>query len=1765
VRLTGAAGTRYENSVAARFLLDILAGSNSLGPEFARITRIDWQARDAGWLADDLALTCERSADERRSVGISIKSNQQMTARGFPPDFVDLAWGQWLGRGTARLFQGGSDAITLVVAELPSGVKSDWTALLSEILQSTPDRIVARLSNSSAENGSQASALQRAIVTGFACPERYEHPVNSAETVRLLHDVRVLDLDFNSPTSQSRGLALRDCQSVLTSGDSGEAQDLWNRLLGIADEQRPTGGSLDLRELLVALRNHFSFRDHPDFRTDWETLLRRSHDTMAEVETRIAGLAHLSRSDDRIAISGRLQSAGICVLVGESGSGKSALAKEIAIADYPRTIWLSAHSLDHDSPLDFERAVGLRHPLVDLLRSAPTRSLVVFDGVEVYPERALRLAARIAGELLSSLATHVHLLFSLQFQSADRKIRQLAGLGVPQAALEPTLIGGPDPDEIQELLSPFPDLLWLALRPQLRPLLANLKVLDWFARSPPQSTGADDDQYFGIAAVIDQLWGQWTEGSADGLARSHLLMKLAATEAETLSRGVPRTQLDSGEQKTLPGLEQSGLIHIRDDRVSLAHDLLGDWARLRVLVAEDATSSGTESRAGSPRWQQAVRLFGQRLLEISADGEARWRRSVENVRGESVSAGLLRDLFLDALFQAINAIELLNRTWTTLTAGDGALLNRLLDRFLFVASLPDPRLAVLSGDQEEATRLEHLLRVPFWPYWGPLLTVLHARRDDVVRLAPYTAAKICSLWLSTTPDELAPVRPMPWRRQAAELALAIAREIQARNAEGHYYPAGSDRVVYEAALYAATAFPAEVAALCQELAARKDISAVIAARVADARRKRQEEHARQDAENGQRRTAPAMIGMPRGRLRTPWPDGPRGKVDRAFREACLSGAPVTVLIKADPDAALEALLAVSIEEPKHDEFARSSLPECSLSYWPEGDPAAYFRGPYLQFLRLAPNQALSFIIRLTNFGTHRYTQDRVWLDVVVEGQLRRWYGNSNVFRWHHDWPLSHGSQLQSSLMALEQWLYEQIDQGSTIEQWIARILSESESVAFAGVLLDVGKRAPELFSGALAPLFFTWELWNWDFQLATLRQSKDQPPGYWGGQAPRLIALAVAWHRLPHRSEPLLTVGGPIARTMLGYPQFRDFFEEVRSAWKAALKPEEDADHLRLLIERLDPGNYTFEQRDNEIVAVDFNWPEAIAEENAQSLRELAERQRITQFPWRCRTFVDAGTALPADQLRSLWDFLQAVDAKPPELPTDSGEELIRIEDVVCGGIAVLLSTSRYWLLQDATRMAWCRRKLQATVDNPPPRRRFDSELSVGDARWDCFAAECGVMLLAATPSDVLARNLVGAGLVAFNYNTTALTLTRAAAMRAELAGAFVQMVVVAAQWAALRPLQVRRDDSCLVVERESFCNRKQALLDAFVDGSLSDAIPDLQALDAATCSARDAIYEKQFPGSLARSHRRAPTARKTREVIYPDQLSLDPYVIKAAFGWLDLRAAHGTDERGVWFGFLRQMLDIVLKALPVVESGSRAEIDGLPSDFDGWVFQRVARTIPVLTPAEHPEELWQSILDRGAPAHQWVERFFWYWFTDGFAASTTPRDFVRIWRAMVTYVLEHPTWDPARTVSYELDDIVLELLCFDMRWSAIVRTEDNAQVVASLEDLFGRALERWGGMPKVINGLVMFAVQPGAMLLLLPALGWTSSAVRNFDRYDWKYGLEDNVIEFLHVCWQREGARIAQDESLRAAFIAVLTILVSRGSHAAIALNSRVVGSLAS
>jgi len=62
-----------------------------------------------------------------------------------------------------------------------------------------------------------------------------------------------------------------------------------------------------------------------------------------------------------------------------------------------------------------------------------------------------------------------------------------------------------------------------------------------------------------------------------------------------------------------------------------------------------------------------------------------------------------------------------------------------------------------------------------------------------------------------------------------------------------------------------------------------------------------------------------------------------------------------------------------------------------------------------------------------------------------------------------------------------------------------------------------------------------------------------------------------------------------------------------------------------------------------------------------------------------------------------------------------------------------------------------------------------------------------------------------------------------------------------------------------------------------------------------------------------------------------------------------------------------------------------------------------------------------------GAPAHQWIEHFFWQWFVEGSKAKSDFTDFFRQWRAMIEFALANPLLDHEKDWYYEIDSMVYE------------------------------------------------------------------------------------------------------------------------------------------
>jgi hypothetical protein len=1783
-KLTGGAGFCYEDCIAARFLLDLLGGTNTLGHDFGRVTRVDWQARDAGWLADDLVISCKLPNGDR-AAGISIKSDRQVTKSGFPEDFIKICWAQWLGKGTARRLREDIAAICLITGRLAQDVETAWSKTLSEALQTTSERMIARLSMPGKDKDSQASAIQRQLFASFRCPAALfeSDGIDESETVQLLRHIRVFHLDYETPTSRHRVQAVNDCQNILHSGDAEEALALWNRLIGFAAQKRAGGGSSDLAELLTALRGSFDFRDHPDYRRDWEALDHHSQAMMEDVRTEIPGLPRLLRDAERGAIEQTLNSKGVCFLVGESGSGKSALAKETGHARYPRVVWAGAETVEHDYLAQIERALSIRYPLIEVLAASSQASLVVFDGVEGYSGRALRHVARIIRDLRAGSCTnHVHVLITLQFEASRRTMTRLAEEGVPIGLLEATQIHRPSEDGLRDLVATLPELRWTTLRAEIRPLLTNLKILDWVVRVVRSGRSIDDRSIIGLTTLIDALWDRWIEGDDNGLGKSHLLMRVVTFEAETLSAGVPRMRLEYGEQQTLPALVASDLIRISDQRVRFSHDLLGDWARMMVLVGEPPTDSpANRDRAASPRWHRAVRLYGQRLLEQTPHDCERWRLTVEQTEDGSDSGKVVRDLLLESLFLAINAGELLNRVWSVLTSDTGRLLNRLLDRFLFVATLPDPRLAEIAETAEAAARLEHAFRIPFWPYWGSVLTILCARCEEVVRLAPLTTARVCCLWLRTMPTELDHGRPMPWRQEAATLAVAIAREFQARNAEGTFLGGHDHQVVYEAALYAAPDTPDEVASLCLELAQRRDPSPQIQTRANQARLAREEESRRFRQANPQRARKQPVPGslMFLGPLREPWPDGPRARVEDVFRDACLDSGAFPALVKVRPEAAQEVLLAVSIEEPQHERpFSYPMDDNFGVDHWQKGYPPLYFRGPFLAFLRDAPQQGLSFVLRLVNFATHRFVEQMQrpehlrasaseaypGVTVSVDEQPRKWLGDYQVFRWHNGWP--HSSRvIPSALMALERWLYEQLEGGASIEPSLARILAESESVAFAGLLLDIGKRQPTLFEGPLRPLLRVWELYELDSAATLERATMGAGLISWGMQSAKLIELAREWYGLTHRRFLFRDVA---VRIMLGREELRSFFDELRIDWTARHDAQGEPESLRLLIERLNPANYSIKPHGEGQFLIHFQWPEAIERMIAESQRHSDGQMRLLSLPMKCRQRLDAGTPLEQRELDPFWEALHAIDAERPPAPTESGYSLMRIEDALCAGIAVLFVFHQDWLEAVPKRMTWCRETVETIAHQPPPWSTLDHPVSVGNLHWDAFLAECGVALLAKNRDDPLARFLVSVSVIAYHYETTALTMKRASARRPTLQEDFDRMVSLALRSAGLRTLFARARQLQIEAESIRWQGEQVSLTKAFRDRSLPVERPTLQDINDNTLQALEDLHHQRFPEQpVGLDRRRRPRhSRGPRETLQPAMVGIDLRLIMFALSWLDLGSAGSGEERHKWLDLIRELLHLSLARLPAVEDPRVQDIDGLPDDFDNWVDGLIARAIPRMTSQEDPDSLWRPIVDLGTPAHHWVERFIWEWFSGGVNAAKSPQDFTATWARMIRYALTHPRCDPATNRRYDLGEMVSELLGFGIHGWTVTKDDRFIGAVGEMTDTIELAARRWFVLPHVVSGFASFAVRPAAAQLLIPGVIWVSDAVRIFNNLNWKdFHLEEHLVEYLQACWERGATRVSGNPQIRAAFLDLLTRLSSRGGHAAIALRDRVLDSIAS
>jgi hypothetical protein len=1731
-KVTGGGGFVFEDDTAAYFLACLLAGHPPLDPSLGFLTRLDFQTRADGWLLDDLLLTLTSRRITRRCA-LSVKSNQQFTSRSAPAEFVKAAWEQLLHEGT-DVFDAELDHFGIVTSPLP--------VVLSHSIQ----RLVSLASREDSELLARRSTMEgfmaeddRNLLSSLACPPDLaaRHSEQRTQTGEFLKRLQHLEFDFEHQSSTRSREAVAKCRGALLSNSLDEAVDLWGELRMIAQAHRPKAGYLDLKSLADELRHKFQLKDFPEYQADWERLLRVTRDNLAIIRAKVGGIVSIPRNDDYAKLSAGFGARKAVVIRGPSGCGKTVLTKRCAEETLARSkvLWMDANTLETIDLISLEPRLGLSNRLRDVLRStADGGPLLVIDGVDrLFSEQAFRnIAILLECIELGAANSPWRLIATVQPEEWDRVQIQLAALNVATSEWEVVDVAEPSAADLAPVWAAFPSLYQLTLRPHLSRLLLKPKVLDLLATRLHVGT-LDTTKWVGESDLIKWFWQTEVLDKPDGATRAGFLKALAERQGDELRPEIPSGVFPPADQTPVSALVRDRICRTRDEKLSFDHDLYGDWARQRILLSNaDAVRAYLSGRITSPLWQRALRLYSLHLLEQEPDLTV-WRCLLNSFDSGGKAGTLEQDLILESAIFAADPETILERLWGDLSGQKGKLLRRLLRRFHHTATMANPLMLALSMFVADASETDAALinRVPYWPFWFPMLRFLHRHLTDVVAIGMLQAAELADTWLRQTPGGL------PLRKEASEIALAAGESMNHfKRQDGIVIIEDRiDEKIYRAVLAGAGDLTERVTDFALEALCRRQRTTELDI-----------ESQTETVSPGVPRPLPGPF--PHKRMTEPWPDGPMGPVNGAFRKACLDSDGLLPLINANANAAREVILAALIEEPQ-DYYDYHRQPQGfdlrGFELLPGWHPPFYLRGPFLQFLRAQPEQGLDTIFRLVDFATERWSEEHGASNPSVTGAAasargpKDWVGDGNVYYWYRDFGTCTKSVV-SALMALEKWLYEQIDQQKDIEPAIETILRGSCSVAFAGVLSAVARKDPSLLEGVLRPLLKIAEFHFWESEYTSQSESHlVQVPLMmgWAREGAVLTKAAEEWHNMPHRKRSLHDWA---VWLFVSKPEIRASLEEARADWLARLNDESISDRLAQslawLVPKFDISNYTFVEDPQSGGHWRYNPPKELREKYQTEAAGTLEQLRLKGFPLQCKQMLDSGRPLSPEGIEQVRaEIHHLADLTPDD---NSDETLSSVADAVTGGITVLIEFHGDWLDQNLDEKQWCTEYLIAAVRNPPPAREFDSERSMRSWSWDTFCARAIPVLWSKSSDSREIRECIVKLAMNDHYRTVAILCASAARYKPSLGRHFTQLLNFILLWSSARwendrypyPGQPKFDlDAWLLREARSFIDGKtNAQLSGFSRHWLQDEdSPRHRPL-------RDWHRGRRFP-------------------------KVDLTIVQWAFSWLpNLAHAQNEEERSEWIAFWKEMLDVLIWTMGE-EVEHETDMDGAPNDWDRWVLGRIASLVQQLDQSEHPENFWQPILNLGGVGHYWVEDFLTKWFSDALTVAPLPDNLFCQWRAMIDFSFSSPAWT---ATTWGRGWHAADLWCHLMGYGQTIRGlwgEQHRQTVDAMQPYYHRWATEVLHLHRCLTGFSVFLMNKAADGLLLEAVCWIEASLSkaNADFFN-----ERDVKECLAVlvdhCWQKHKDALRQRSDSFKAFTTVLRRLADFQNPTALEIQQK-------
>lgn len=1736
-RQTAGPGFTFEDLIAAWLATKLLIGEAL--PAVGNAGNIIQSQTDAlRWQIDDLLVTAEADGSH---LALSCKSNMQVTANGLPADFVHHAWTQW--RASDGPMQQTTDVLALVTRGRHATFTPPWSDIVIWCSGVDPELAIARI---------RKTQTHMRIFESIQAPGGIRMATD-AETVELIRHLAVIPLDFQLDQSTSLEDAIGRCRMLLQSGDRTEAQRVWTDLVQMTTDTRVGSGTLPLRAIWENLRAKYRFKDQPSFAGSWSAVEALTSDYKARIETVLPSGVAIDRTEDQAKLAELLRDQPIVPVLGESGSGKSALVKGTLDASFPsdRQVWLGPEQADAATH-DLNRSrLQLAYPLHEiLLASVSPRNVLVIDAAEKLDADALARIKLLVQYLVPSADPAADRLWRIVIVSQPEGWRDRLQPLIGVAVQRPLAIGALDVEEVKTTLRASGDLRWLAGREETVAALTNFRALGWVIQASALFQ-AGSPELTSPAAIADRIWTFWTQ---DQPASQGLLVRLAEREAEFV-RSFALSELDATD--TLIFQSRPPHFPLRRNtrnRIEFDHDLAADWARFQRLkeIADDVDRWA--ALANNPLWGGALRLFGQFLLREPAGSVSEWDLALAVL--EAKGATPAADILLDALCLDPQAGRFLEERAGLLFANNGERLNRLLRRFLYVATVPSASDASQSIDRALALYMEDKYRTPIVGLWPAMANFLHNHLQQVAELVSPTVADICTAWLTATPLRLHSDVPLPFRKEFAEIALATARALQVDQGKGTIYIGDGERPIYAAVFSGGWDLPDNVATWALEMACRRPQHAEVTKMIAAAKAKAAADHAERmksdpdyrarHKELEEQRRSGRSTSFFTSRKLSPWPIGPMGRIESDFRHTVLHTAALTPLMNLLPELAAEIMLAAIIESsPREENSDRLGFEKVGLEYDAESYPTAFWKSQFLAFLQINPDMALTSLIRLVNFAAERWAH--AWKAnrrnppqttlAKRDGTKASYFGDWMVFDWTHRESNATG-QIHCALNALERWLTLQLDKRTDIAPYLERLLKEGNSLAFVGLLVNVGKYQTALFSGVLMPLLSSEDVYWLDANR--VRNDRFFSAFAWCRSGEAVFNAAREWAAAPYRRQDLPEI---VSQLIPRDKSVAAFLKTATATWQRPEAPKE-ALEFDILCAQLDEANYRINRDpDTGVETAAFDFPEAVkAEVIAFQTANAPKLQNLT-LSYRCEQVLEARGELADTDA----EFLGNVLATPQtdDEPGDEGRQVLNrlaaaATLVVCGGA---------WLAARPDAQEAANSQLRAAADgvatgHESMRRqhiRFDERLRF--AAHGVFHLWLGggseqtewerALLCILTSGD---GNAAGAlGFLAHRHRT-------------ELGARWWRLLQLGTLWSTLSMYGPDYDDPPEVAVR--WRDRLEWLRSHRLSGTQADkSCLDPLGTWQRSKSLERARWCRQMSGEDKAWLRAASDKTASR--------GLDTGFLAAFYRWLlaeDFRPEGEELEIG---------RTVILSLWAYEATFCSEHLDErdeyrLPDQFGYDIISKLA-FYAAHVPAERAPEIWGGILGLGPAARHLIEHFVGAWFIE-LNRGCDAAAFCARWRDMIEFALS-AGWSKG---GHWLDEqrLFLRLLGFGSE-AFLTNLPDAARKVLAMRDLY----RRWAEANLKIDeeNVAAFAhflaSKPGAELRI-DGVKWLSASFANASRKQyWRNqgGTGDALVNLLDIVLHENATAFKQEKDARDALLALASHLVARQVSGALALQERI------